>query len=225
MTLMDDSRADEIRLQLPVSIGSARYGPPLPEAQDADSPEATTRLHFSASIQTSGRLLDIRSPSHKDAVEIASSTADQGGTSSSHHARASFASPSFLLEDFVLVIRSEGLDAPRCFAEDEGHGTVALQLTVTPKFGVPRPPTQEYLFLVDRSGSMSGNPMKMAKEALKILLNRLPAKGSYINIFSFGESCDNGLWPTGHSCGPTSPQDAKWLQDAVWLFIQLYDRS
>jgi len=202
---MDNSRVDEIRLQLPVSIGSARrYGQPLPEAQDADSPEITTRVRFSASIQTSGRLVDVRSPSHKEAVEITIPPADQGGTSSPHCAYASFSSPSFLSDDFVVVIRSEALDAPRCFAEeDEQHRTVALQLTVTPKFNIPRPPMQEYLFLVDRSTSMRGRPIEMAKQALKLLLHVLPAKGSYVNIFSFSGDCDDGLWPTSQSYSPT----------------------
>lgn len=204
---MDDSRADEIRLQLPVSIGSARYGPPLPEAQNANRPEATTRVRFVASIQTSGPLLDIRSPSHKEVVEIESSVEDQGGTSSSNHARATFSSPSFLLDDFVLVIRSEGLDTSRCFAEVQ-HETVALQLMVTPKLEVPRPSKQEYLFLVDRSGSMSGGRIETAKQALETLLRILPSKGSYVNIFSFGSDCDNGLWPTSHSYSRTSLQEA-----------------
>jgi uncharacterized protein with von Willebrand factor type A (vWA) domain len=205
MSLMDDSRADEIRLQLPVSIGSARYGPPLPEARDANSPEATTRVRFLASIQTSGRLLDIRSPSHREITRI--SVADQGGALSFHHARATFSSPSFLSDDFVLAIRSEGLDASRCFAEDEQHGTIALQLMVTPKFDIPRPPTQEYLFLVDRSGSMTGEPIKIAKRALKTLLHILPTEGSYVNVFSFGSNCDE-LWPKSRLYGPTSLQDA-----------------
>ena len=216
MSLMDDSSADEIRLQLPVSIGSARYGPPLPEAQDTNSPEATTRVRFSASIQTSGRLLNIHSPSHK---EVGIDVADQEGTSLFHHARASFSSSSFLLDDFVLAIRSEGLDAPRCFAEDEQHGTIALQLMVTPKFDIPRPPTQEYLFLVDRSGSMSGGPIEIAKLALQTLLHIIPAKGSYVNIFSFGSNCDDGLWPRSRLYGDTS------LKEAVWLFLQLDGRS
>ena len=206
---MDDSGPDEIRLQLPVSIGSARYGPRLPEAQDADRPETTTRVRFSASIQTSGRLLDIRSPSHKEAVKITFSTADQRGTPSSHHACASFSSPSFLSDDVVIVIRSEGLDESRCFAEhDERHGTIALQLTVTPKFDISRLPVQEYLFLVDRSGSMGGRRMEMAKQALELLLRVLPAEGSYVNIFSFGTVCSDGLWPTSQSYSLTSLDEA-----------------
>ncbi|KAI0034575.1 hypothetical protein K488DRAFT_83871 [Vararia minispora EC-137] len=215
-SLMDDSRSDEIRLQLPVSIGSARYGLPLLEAQDASSAESTTRLRFSTSIQTSGRLLDVRSPSHKGALEVASYATHRGGTPSRHRAFASFSSMSFLADDFVLAIRAEGLDAPRCFAEvDERSGTIALQLTVIPKFDIPRPPVQEYLFLVDRSGSMAGDRIRTAKQALKTILHIIPCEGSYVNIFSFGSDCDNGLWPMSHPYDPFTLQSAMLHVDGM----------
>ena len=45
----------------------------------------------------------------------------------------------------------------------------------------------EYMFLVDRSGSMSGKPMDMAVEALRFGLKSLPP-GSYFNVVSFGST-------------------------------------
>lgn len=45
----------------------------------------------------------------------------------------------------------------------------------------------EFIFLLDRSGSMSGLPMTMAIEALILAIKSLPA-GSYFNVYSFGSS-------------------------------------
>ena len=55
-----------------------------------------------------------------------------------------------------------------------------------------------YIFLVDRSGSMSGGKMTTTNEALILFLKSLPV-GSYFEIISFGSShltlsgIDNGL--------------------------------
>ena len=45
----------------------------------------------------------------------------------------------------------------------------------------------EYMFLLDRSGSMSGIRIQKAKEALKYFMRSLPTD-SYVNVVSFGDS-------------------------------------
>jgi Mg-chelatase subunit ChlD len=49
------------------------------------------------------------------------------------------------------------------------------------------PKIQDYIFLIDRSGSMSGQRINLAVGALKLFLHSLPI-GSKFNIVSFGSN-------------------------------------
>jgi hypothetical protein len=51
----------------------------------------------------------------------------------------------------------------------------------------------QFIFLLDRSGSMSGNRMKYANEAVKLFLKSLPSE-SHFGIYSFGFK---GYWELG----------------------------
>ena len=43
----------------------------------------------------------------------------------------------------------------------------------------------EFIFLIDRSGSMGGIPIQLAVKALKVFLHSLPL-GCFVNVYSFG---------------------------------------
>ena len=189
MDLMDDERADHIRLQLPVCIGQ-RYGV-LPAGMVAASSIPPERVRISTEVYMRGALQSITSPSHP--IAVVSSSGDIETPPGICGQSAQFASPDFLEQDFVLSIKADGLDAARCFAERTPDGSVALQFTVTPHVKLPSIPSQEYIFLVDRSGSMEGDRIDTAKRALVMLLRALPRKGTWFNIFSFGSSCAS-LW-------------------------------
>jgi hypothetical protein len=60
-----------------------------------------------------------------------------------------------------------------------------------------------YVFVVDRSGSMSGRRIEITKEAVTLFIQSLPF-GSAFDIISFGTSCTSMVDPHfGNS--PTSP--------------------
>lgn len=194
---LDNDNLDEIRFQLPMSIGE-RYGTPPLELASTLAPDANTKVKIVVQIQTSGRILSIISPSHPGRISESRYPTDLGRPSR-RRSTVKFQPRSFLDRDFVLVVHAEGLDSPRCFAElyqDPDHrepDTVAMQLSIVPKFNLPALLSQEYIFVVDRSGSMGGDRINTSKHTLSILLRMLPAKGSIFNIFSFGNDVD-GLW-------------------------------
>jgi hypothetical protein len=195
---MNDDNADEVRFQLPMCVGE-RYGEPPPELASAMAPSSRTRIRITTDIQTSGRIQSITSPTHSGEISETKYP--------THLARPSrrrscvkFRSRTFLDRDFVLIVHADKLDSPRCFAELErdprgkGADTIAMQLTIVPKFNLPPIPAQEYLFVVDRSGSMSGARIATAGRTLSILLRMLPSQNSTFNIFSFGSTV-NSLFP------------------------------
>ncbi|TDH15148.1 hypothetical protein EPR50_G00028080 [Perca flavescens] len=51
----------------------------------------------------------------------------------------------------------------------------------------------EFVFLLDRSGSMAGSRIKSARETLLLLLKSLPM-GCYFNIYSFGDCYEHIFW-------------------------------
>ncbi|KAF9040373.1 hypothetical protein BDZ89DRAFT_344400 [Hymenopellis radicata] len=195
MNLMTDHDRDFLRFYLPVAVGQ-RYGTPPEALNDAAIPSAQTRLSVKIDVQTSGTIRSITSPTHTVKVEKYNTNL---GRASRRRATVSYRSNTFLTEDFVLLLQADELDAPRCFAQiyrdpgKQNNDTLAIQLTIVPKFNMPPIRSQEYIFLVDRSGSMDGNRIETAKKTLTLLLRMLPKQGSYFNIFSFGSHADS-LW-------------------------------
>lgn len=109
----------------------------------------------------------------------------------------SLSSPAMLDKDIVVVLSCRNLDKQRCVVEsymnEDGSATDAYALTFVPRFKLPPLPRQEYIFLVDQSGSMEGAKMAAVRSALQIMLKSLPASGSTFNLISFG-SHQSALW-------------------------------
>ena len=207
MDLLEDDLMDQVRFQLPVSVGM-RYGQ-TPSKMVVAKAVSGDRIRISVDVFMKGGIHNLTSPTHPTfelssdgTISTSAGVSRRGGW---------YHSPSFLSQDFVLSIKSEGLNTPRCFAERGPTGTVAMQLTVVPQFKFPPIPTQEYIFLVDRSGSMEGSRIETAKRGLVMLLRSLPTKGTTFNILSFGSKWSS-LWATSQSYTEAT------LADAVSIF-------
>ncbi|CAK5265029.1 unnamed protein product [Mycena citricolor] len=218
MTLMNDDYADEIRFQMPMCVGE-RYGPPPSALEGASDPSSSTRIRITAHIQTSGTIDHITSPSHPN--EITQSRYETGlGRASRRRVTVNYRSKNFLECDFVLVVRAEGLDEPRCFAElyrdpkGRHSDTLALQFTVVLNKKLPSVSRQEFVFVVDRSGSMGGARIETAKSTLGLLLRMLPNENTSFNVFSFGSKYSS-LWSNSQPYNASTLQNASLHVDAM----------
>jgi len=211
MDLLDEGMQDRVRLQLPMHIAE-RYGTPPAAMQNASAADSRTRVDVWVDIQTSDVIHEIQCPTHSI---VRQRYKTRSGRKSQRRMSAGWKSPTFLTQDFVIVIHAEGLDKPRCFAEvlsarGDGSGegaTIAMQLTLVPKFQAPKVPSQEFIFIIDRSGSMSGASIETAKRTLAMLLHLLPNTQTTFNIFSFGDDVTS-LWNSSRHLNPVSLSEA-----------------
>ncbi|KAH9925324.1 uncharacterized protein B0H18DRAFT_1085308 [Fomitopsis serialis] len=207
-TLADDELLKQVRFSLPTYVGE-RYGVSPPAIQRSTAKYA--RFVLSAEIQMASAIEQVVSPSH--AVKITMQNSSDSNSRCSVILDPSTAA--FLDKDFVLSIRASKIDAPRCVAEALANKhSVALSLTLVPRFGVKQIASQEYIFLIDRSGSMRGSKMDYAKKALLIMLKSLPTNGTAFNIVSFGSS-HTSLWPVSQSYSPATLNTAVLHADSM----------
>ena len=181
---MNDEFTDQVRFFLPMCVGEC-YGELPATMLDASSPKFFSRIKITLYIQMKGAIRSVVSSTHPTLAALPYQ--EPGKDPSQHRMVARFESLEYLEQDFVVSIQAQGLDEPRCFAErNDKRKTTAMQLALVPKFDLPPIPSQEYIFLIDRSGSMKGNRIEMARRTLMMLLRALPVKGTTFNIFSFG---------------------------------------
>ena len=215
MDLMNyDYLSNKVQLLLPLALGK-RYGALPEQLEDAAGHLGRVRLRITVEIQMSGQILSVESPSHNHGI-ILEEYITHYGRPSRRRVTARFNSMTFLDRDFELVIQANELERSRCFAETDPRlpGTVALQLMVIPHFQLPPIPEQEYLFLIDRSGSMAGGRLSMAQQCVSLLLRCLPDGNTVFNLFDF-HSSHASLWPQSR------PYDDKNVQEAVGVELAI----
>ena len=103
-----------------------------------------------------------------------------------------------LKQDFVLVMRPAEAFTPMAIGEkNEKDKSLAMMVNFYPSYDHIDEdllePRSEILFVVDRSGSMSGSRMRSVKEVLSIFLQSIPPTCKF-NIIGFGSKFKN-LFP------------------------------
>ena len=113
--------------------------------------------------------------------------------------------------DLVILVKMKNPYTPKAVVESGSEkkafmSSPAVMLNFFPSF----PDIEaacEFIFLVDRSGSMRGSYIKSARETLVLFLKSLP-EGNYFNILGFGSSYTS-LFPN------PVPYDEKHLEVAI----------
>ncbi|KAF7345097.1 hypothetical protein MVEN_01673400 [Mycena venus] len=202
--LTEDEGNDSIRFHLPLQVGS-RYGQApwsLSPQNDlswyltAPFPRHSPFLEIFVTVEAVAPIAGISCPSHIISTEFGPDPALPTAREIpfSNYARVSLASEAPLDRDFSSI---------------PIYPTTALKLTLVPRFKLPNLARQEFVFLVDRSGSMKGPRIAAAKNALVVMLRSLPAKGTLFQIASFGTPCTT-LWDDG-----SRPYNQATLEDAT----------
>ncbi|KAJ3883118.1 hypothetical protein F5051DRAFT_318445, partial [Lentinula edodes] len=190
--LTDDENYDEVKFIFPRTYAQ-RYGvtPTVPSAA-RETETAIQPFELKAAVQQAGLIKSISCPSgHPISFKRKSAKATSAEVTLKD-------TSGFLTQDVILVVSAANLDNPRCFIEaypsSPKHNTTAMALTFVPRFEVPDVSQgMEYIFMIDRSGSMYGRNIQLVKDALVVLLRSLPTKDTTFNFVSFGSRATT-LW-------------------------------
>ena len=207
MDLMNyDFLSNKVQLLLPLALAN-RYGALPEQLEGATGNTRRIRLRITVEIQMSGQIQTITSPSHQGLFLEEYTT--HYGRPSRRRMTAKLFSTTFLDRDFELVIGASELERSRCFVEKDPRlpGTIALQLMMIPHFDLPPIPEQEYLFLVDKSFSMEGERIEIARQCMALLLRCLPGDNTVFNIFQFSAT-QAQLWPQSKAYDDASLHEA-----------------
>jgi hypothetical protein len=187
--LKHDMEVDGIRYTIPTRI-CQRYGE-IPAAYTETSAIHAvgkgTSISVDVEVAEGSFIQKILSPSHPISVSMGTTSLAPNAEPVMTKASAALSlDKTDLGTDFVIQIVTKDSGTPKAILEQ--HPIIpnyrALMATLVPRFALP-PENPEIVFVCDRSGSMSNTRIKLAKDALEVLLKSLPV-GVKLNICSFG---------------------------------------
>merc|ERR1719422_801007 len=117
-----------------------------------------------------------------------------------------FVNTSMMDKDLIVFIDSEEPHKPKVLIEKDEDDSYVAMLTFVPDFRLVEH-KMEAIFLVDCSGSMGGQSMDLAKEALQVFLHSLPVS-TYFNVIIFGSS-HQSLFPESKIYDDNNFRDAE----------------
>ncbi|KZW04435.1 hypothetical protein EXIGLDRAFT_758724 [Exidia glandulosa HHB12029] len=193
-----EGKLDTLRLTCPLSI-APNYGAPPPSLQQSFGHirGSAAPLELTMSFSMASNIMSVTSQTHPIALSLGTLMPDAETAFDATKAHVALTTSNMLDQDVVVVLKANNLDHPRCVVERASRQddvSDAIALTLVPRFNIPPLPEQEYIFLIDRSGSMGGGRIAAVRTALQIMLRSLPSRGTTFNLFSFGTHC-NSLWP------------------------------
>ena len=199
---------EKTRLTLPTTL-APRYCPPshaTPEAgtissikHTGSSPPLSLRLE----VLAKSPIISLTSPSHS---LVTSQEENQRGM---YQMLVEFNGTTVDMDrDVVVLVATEEGHRPRLLVE-KGKNSTAVLLTCVPRLEDLTKVPSEVVFLIDCSGSMTGQSILMAKEALSLLLNSLPTDSTF-NIVRFGSSMEM-LFPSSQPYTDSTLDKARTL--------------
>jgi Ca-activated chloride channel homolog len=169
---------DRLRLSLPTTI-APRYGDSPHQPHQAPDASLTVENQFSLSVEIFGALRDAQfvCPSH--AIEMARS-ADR--------LVLSLKQPKAVMDrDFILNVRASQVRRSFALTGADGEG-MAVVASFQPFFpGLQQPRALNLAIVVDCSGSMQGDSMAQAKQALEGILDGLQSHDR-VTLIAFGNT-------------------------------------
>ena len=192
----EDGETGALRFCLPTTL-KPRYIPASPGAWFGIGPGVQYELSMGMVAEYAGGLSRVESPSHKISTGVV-----EGG----QQWRVQLVDPNPLERDLVILLHPTQPSVPALLwggastsvKREEGSNvhpftdSRSMMLSFLPQFGeVEREEVAtEMVFLIDRSGSMRGKPIRSAGATLELLVRSL-SPGCALNIVGFGSGYDS----------------------------------
>ncbi|KAF4949128.1 hypothetical protein FGADI_9132 [Fusarium gaditjirri] len=206
--ISSDTIEDSVRLTIPAGLAPRPGAGPASQTTVPTAPAGANAVTITVGIEAEENfsIQDLECLSHRarifygfsdDSAEHLSPREKQQ-QKKDWKAYVKFESKQFIAKHFVLAWTVPEVDEARCQVEQLSTAgnqapTFAFALTLVSNFDLG-PEEHEYIFLVDNSGSMSGQRTQNANGVVKAMLGSLPGqRNSTFNIYTFNTSASSIL--------------------------------